>query len=367
MLIEHLAFSGIPAAVLCTGIIFSKKKISESDRFLIFWLLVCSINIAYYLYSPFIPLFLQSLGFTLPVLSTSVLFLYVTSLTFNLTFKSAVILRNILPYAAYNLLFVWVHILDGKIHFNYGIPGFSSGNHSVLLGIITAPMAIVPVVYIVLCFTALKRYQRLLPEFYSFSEKINLNWLKYTLLSLIGLFILIYGIIFISTRFNFISLNKTFTIVAAIQSIFLLVLVFFSIRQSLIIGYTVIPETDINTLPKNSKPDEKLDELAKQLLVFMEDKKPYLTEELSLYTLAKDLNISTNLLSQIINQNLDTNFFKFINSYRIQEVKKMLKDPSFHHYSILGIAYEAGFNSKSTFNKIFKEETGMTPSEFRKS
>ncbi|WP_294297475.1 AraC family transcriptional regulator [uncultured Chryseobacterium sp.] len=260
-----------------------------------------------------------------------------------------------------------ITIFFAEIHFNYGNPGFSSGNHSGLLGIITAPMAVVPMVYIVLCFSALKRYQRLLPEYYSFSEKINLNWLKYTLISLITLFIIIYSIIFISTRFHFISLNKTFTVVAAIQSIFLLFLIFFSIRQSLIIGYTVIPEQAESTPPKYVKPDEKLDELAKQLLIYMEDQKPHLAEELSLYTLAKDLNISANLLSQIINQNLGTNFYKFINSYRLKEVKKMLKDPSFHQYSILGIAFEAGFNSKSTFNKIFKEETGMTPSEFRRS
>lgn len=77
------------------------------------------------------------------------------------------------------------------------------------------------------------------------------------------------------------------------------------------------------------------------------------------------MNISTHHLSQAINQNLNTNFYKFVNAYRVEEVKKKLKNPEFEKYSILGIAFESGFNSKSTFNKIFKEETGMTPSEFK--
>lgn len=99
----------------------------------------------------------------------------------------------------------------------------------------------------------------------------------------------------------------------------------------------------------------------------METERPYLDEELSLQKLSLLVNISTHRLSEVINQDLNTNFYRLINAYRVEEVKRKLKNPEFDKYSILGIAFESGFNSKSTFNKIFKEETGMTPSAFKKS
>ncbi len=99
---------------------------------------------------------------------------------------------------------------------------------------------------------------------------------------------------------------------------------------------------------------------------YMNTQKPYLNPELSLNSLADEISISPKHLSQIINDSLQQNFYHFINSYRIEECKKLLSDEVNNKDTILSIAFKAGFNSKNTFNTAFKINTGMTPTEFQK-
>jgi AraC-like DNA-binding protein len=103
----------------------------------------------------------------------------------------------------------------------------------------------------------------------------------------------------------------------------------------------------------------------KRLLQIMEAEKLYTDCELSLQKVAEKLSIPPRHLSQIINEQLNQSFSDFVNFYRVEEVKKNLLDPSKKHYSILAIAEDSGFNSKSSFNSVFKKHTNITPSEFR--
>ena len=98
----------------------------------------------------------------------------------------------------------------------------------------------------------------------------------------------------------------------------------------------------------------------------MVKQKPYLNPDLNLDNLAETLSIPTRNLSQIINVAFNQNFFDFISDYRIHEARRVLSDPAYKKQTILDILYEVGFNSKSSFNQLFKKKTGMTPSEFRK-
>ncbi len=75
--------------------------------------------------------------------------------------------------------------------------------------------------------------------------------------------------------------------------------------------------------------------------------------------------IPRHYITQILNEKHKKNFFTFINEYRVKEVIERLIDPRYRHYTILAIAFDSGFNSKTTFNSIFKTQTGLTPSEFR--
>ena len=111
---------------------------------------------------------------------------------------------------------------------------------------------------------------------------------------------------------------------------------------------------------------ERSDTYLQRLLDLMKTEKPYLDGDLTLQKLAKALAISPHHLSQTINEQLNQNFFDFINAYRIEEAKRMLLDPAKKHYSILAVSEEVGFNSKSAFNTAFKKHVSMTPSEFRK-
>jgi AraC-like DNA-binding protein len=97
----------------------------------------------------------------------------------------------------------------------------------------------------------------------------------------------------------------------------------------------------------------------------MEQDRPFADGNLTIQKLAEKLSVPPNHLSQTINEKLGQTFSDFINSYRVEEAKRRLLDPASKHLSILGIAEEVGFNSKSSFNAVFKKHTNMTPSEFR--
>jgi len=116
---------------------------------------------------------------------------------------------------------------------------------------------------------------------------------------------------------------------------------------------------------KSRLTPERSQRYLKRLIEFMENQKPYTNGNLTVQKLAEELSIPTAHLSQTINEQLGQSFSEFLNSYRIDEAKRRLRDPAFKHLSILGIAEDVGFNSKSSFNAVFKKHTHITPSEFR--
>jgi len=112
--------------------------------------------------------------------------------------------------------------------------------------------------------------------------------------------------------------------------------------------------------------EEDAEYLNKELKRLMEEEKLYRNPKVSASDIAKLLNTTQTNLSQVLNITMETNFYNFINNYRLEEVKEKLKDPEYKSESILIIAFESGFNSKSPFNSFFKKNVGMTPSQFRK-
>jgi AraC-like DNA-binding protein len=115
-----------------------------------------------------------------------------------------------------------------------------------------------------------------------------------------------------------------------------------------------------------AKPLELPAELAPwrdKLLVLMVAEQPWLEPELTLAELAQRLRLHPAQLSKIINLGCGQNFNDFVNRYRVEEAQRKLADPRFAHYSLVGVALESGFNSKSTFNRVFKKLTGQVPGE----
>lgn len=107
-------------------------------------------------------------------------------------------------------------------------------------------------------------------------------------------------------------------------------------------------------------------EICKRLLFLMETQKSYRNSKLRYSDLAAQLGISVSQLSKILNQEIGKSFNDFVNTYRVKETKERLRQNESHEYTLLAVAFEAGFNSKASFNRIFKRHTGMTPSQYVK-
>lgn len=205
-------------------------------------------------------------------------------------------------------------------------------------------------------------HQQLLAN-YSEIEGKNLFWLR----NLMIINLILWGCIAI-TQTNVLLYRET-------SFLFYITLVCISLIIYWL-GYFILLRRDIFEIPifkSNSKEaykptlSDKTDEHYQKLLTLLEEKKLYQDAQLSMDTLAEKTDLSNGYLSKIINQKEGKNFYDFINSYRVKEVKARLNHPNYAHYSILGIALEAGFKSKSTFNAVFKKMTGMTPSAYKKS
>ena len=113
--------------------------------------------------------------------------------------------------------------------------------------------------------------------------------------------------------------------------------------------------------------DEDLKTYSESLNRLMGNEKLYLHETLTLRILAQRLEVEPNLLSHVLNNVLRKSFHDYVNEFRIQEVIRKMDSKEFRHLKIVEVAYECGFNSKATFNRVFKKLTGKSPSDFRKN
>ncbi|MEO6168035.1 MAG: helix-turn-helix domain-containing protein [Chitinophagales bacterium] len=117
---------------------------------------------------------------------------------------------------------------------------------------------------------------------------------------------------------------------------------------------------------RSSLKEEQAKAHLDKLMQVMEVEKPYLDSNLKIQHMAEKVGVSSHHLSQIINENLNQNYADFINSYRINEAKRLLLSPEYEQEKILSIAFDAGFQNKATFNASFKKYTGMSPTEYKK-
>ena len=139
------------------------------------------------------------------------------------------------------------------------------------------------------------------------------------------------------------------------------------ISPDLPIYNTVDTELPIIEKPKTKRLSEsQIENLSIQLTALMEKEKMYLDNDLNLPAIAEKLGISIHEASFLINETAGDNFYNFINKYRVEEAKSLLASTKMEQLNILGIAFESGFNSKTTFNTTFKRIVGISPSQFSK-
>lgn len=231
---------------------------------------------------------------------------------------------------------------------------------------------IASITVIVYSVKALKRYEVQLYQNYSEVEDKSLKWLRTTLMS--GLLLCaLWGFLTIMD-FDF---NSSYRLLALVLLLGLSILIYYT-GYSMIIRQDLLDTSVFAVANKDAKVElaessnitelsHKTDEHFRKIKELFEQEKLYQDPSLNMSMLSDKTGLSNGYLSQIINQKNNLNFFDFVNSYRVEDVKKKMSEPDYEHYTLLGLAQEAGFKSKSTFNSVFKKMTGKTPSEYRKS
>lgn len=138
-------------------------------------------------------------------------------------------------------------------------------------------------------------------------------------------------------------------------------------QSNLFIEDLDVSQKEVEKQTSNILDKQKVEILKKELLTYFKEEESYLNPQLSLKYVADVLGLNTNKMSYLINQVFHTNFNDFVNSYRLNHFKSIALDPKNAHLTILGLAYDSGFNSKSVFNTYFKKTEGITPSKWVKS
>ena len=373
MLLRSLVLTGTIQGLFLILLLKTKKKSSHSDKLLMLWLGIMAVQLLFYYDNlsshPLAPDYLQLLGFSLPLISSPALYLYIYSLSSDSTFQWRRVGIHLLPYMLFNGI---VFCFSAHITISNGFPHFREGMPAAIAYFLTILLAIIPGYYTVLSLVVLLKYQKRLPDNYSYTEEINLNWLKWVVISLLLLFVTLFLIIKYGVKEGLLTYQNLFAVVGSILSCYIFFIGYFGLRQTNV--FTDMPvathltsELTAKANYKNSGLDDGMaDRLFQKLKRHMEENKPFLDEDLSLATLARQIDTTPNQLSQVINQKSSSNFFTFINGYRVEAVKEKLSDPAYGHYSILAIGFECGFRSKSSFNKIFKDIAGKTPSQYQK-
>lgn len=214
----------------------------------------------------------------------------------------------------------------------------------------------------------IKKHNTQLKNYFSKLNDINLNWLRTLLLSSLTFYSFVNLLFIVSLFVPFIAFNKLQMASFAFSTLYILFLGFYGRKQINLFSSHAVP-IELENLQPIQVPEELNDSdklFIDTLLNTMKTKKPFLNPELNLTSLSTSLLVSPEYLSSTLNSRLNLNFYDFINHYRIEEFKTECLKPQNKEFTILAIAYNCGFNSKATFNRVFRNATGCTPSEYIK-
>jgi AraC-like DNA-binding protein len=378
LLLEYFLFSGGTLGLLLTISLFNKKENIAANRMLGITLLAYSLDIFYALYTV-AKLYLKYPGFIgtsglLPFIYSPALYLYTHLISENKKHFNLKYLYHFLP--AVLMLFsglVLFFIFSEEVRLSLMDPYLKKSTFIIIM------RTIIPfygITYLLFSLSEIKKYHHRLKENFSNIEKLKLDWLIYLIVGIALVWLLeLVQIILIDIIGK--PENIAYKYIYVAVSILIYLITYKSLNRPEIFAGVELKEKEFDEEPsvkkigappyiKSGLTEIKARRIIERLLIIMENEKPYLKSNLSLSDLSLSLGISSHNLSEAINTKLNKSFYDFINYYRIEEVKKMLKDEKYSSSPVLSIAFEAGFNSKTAFNTIFKKITGVTPTEFRR-
>lgn len=299
------------------------------------------------------------------------LFLYVRHMTNPDLRFSPWNLLHFIPFAVF--FAVSVFFRDKPVFDN--LSGFFVIDRFISLRIVYSVCFLLSVtVYSILSFIKIRQHQARLKDYISYtSAKMTLNWLKVLSITFYAGYIVVFivgGIDILAGLLHFDPYVLTFIFI----TFFSFAYSFYAIRQPEILSDSmatiheeaVAGQNGTERYARSGLRDELAEEYLTRLLKYMDDEKPYLDGDLNINDLSRKTGIPRHHITEVLNEKHKRNFFSFINEYRVKEVISRINDPKYQHYTILAIAFDSGFNSKSTFNTFFKAYTGKTPSEYRK-
>lgn len=382
-IIEPILYIAISQTFFAGLLIATKKPITIPDRlmaallFMIFFDLifaVVKINIITFYSFPFV-------AFTYG----PILFLYVKYMTEpEKNFK----ITNFLHFIPFVIFFAVSVIFRGDKVFA-DLTGFLVADKYISLRIVYSVCFFLSItVYSTLTFIIISKHQRHLKDLVSFaSGRITLNWLKIISISFYTAYFILFILGGINIFVNFLPFDPYYTVFVFI-AVFSFVYSFYAIKQpvlaNILIGsddrdlriQKLVRKEKVNidaSVENNNKKKRYLRsgltevqarKYLDKILEFMDKEKPFLNRDLTIYDLSLQTGISRHHITQVLNDIHGRNFFTFINEYRVKEVIRRMKDPKNKNFTVLAIAFDSGFNSKSTFNTIFKNITKLTPTQY---
>jgi AraC-like DNA-binding protein len=350
-------------------LIFSKKNKTKADIILGIWLVVLAVQLIIpFLYLANFNIYYKYAGIEIVFFVFHPVFLY---LYIKLMIGKIPTLKNII-YTVIPIIISEIAALSFFIYPAARRLDFFKGK--ILLPSVFYPFLIFMIFYFyfyaALSYKELKVYKNTVLQVYSYRENVDLLWLRRLVLLFSFIIMVVFPVGIVSYfYFHSIVFADYFFYLALV--VFIFFLGFWGYQQGEVFslnGGTMIPNGKANNKTPALSMETKVlfKEKAIELKQVMISSKPYLNPKLTIHDLAQSVQMPPHQLSKIIYFEFRCNFFEFVNSYRIQEFKDKAFSKEFRNLTILAIALECGFNSKSSFNRIFKDSTGITPGDFLK-
>ncbi len=374
---NSLIVAGIVLIILLLSVMLGKKNKLFADKFLILYLTFAALR-QIYIYIEYSGLLQESywmlLGKGVYLLHAPFFFLYVYALTMqrNLQPKHYAIL--FFPFITYALHFFYYYlwVFDSvSLSIENGLL-YVNGKPSISWLIFVVLFLIIEPIFLIVSYYLLRRYKKRLLESVSNTDRINLNWLNVLFYLWLFTSVILVPIGILTVGRDWFSTNFLEILIEIVSVAFFFIVGFYGFKQTTIFTNLGLTEelpikSTLSYYERSGLSTRQAKEYHCQLLTLMEEKRPYLNGELTAGELSKLLGISVNHLSQVLNKEQKQNFFDFVNSYRIKEVIRKMEDSGNSHLTLLAMALDSGFNSKTSFNTIFKKATNQTPSQYYKS